>query len=105
EGIEVDRRQPRLDGLELLLARLADGRRGLRRNGDYRIAVRAHADQDVPRLALAIAEWHVATHVAGLHHGLAMLAERLAAIAFEKDLHDLGSHRCTLMNQAPGSMK
>lgn len=87
--IQIDRRQARLDRLELLLARLANRRRGLRRDRDHAIAAQAYPHQHVPGLALAIAERHVATHIAHLHQCLALLTERLAGVAFEEDLHDL----------------
>ncbi|PAV74621.1 hypothetical protein WR25_00536 [Diploscapter pachys] len=92
EHIEIHRRQPRLDGLELLLARLADCRGGLRRDGHHRIAAVAHAHQDVPRHAQAVTERHVAP---GVMHGdqrLATLAQGLAGVALEQDIHAWVTH-------------
>ncbi|MNH41344.1 hypothetical protein D3C79_1028290 [compost metagenome] len=92
QHIQVDRRQTRLDRLELLLARLVNGWRGLRWQRNHAIAMGTHAHQNVPGQPLAIAERYIASGIASGHHCLAMLAQCFSAIPFEQNLHDLGTH-------------
>ncbi|MNP10449.1 hypothetical protein D3C76_1026000 [compost metagenome] len=92
QHIQVDGRQARLDGFQLLLAHLADGGRGLRRNGHHGIALVAHAHQNILGCTLAITERYVPAGIVHAHHGLAVLAQRLAGIPFEQDLHDRITH-------------
>ena len=92
QHIQVNRRQARLDRLELLLARFTDSRRGLRRDRHDRFASAADTHKNVSRLTLAVAEWYVAAPVNKPHQSLAVLAQRPAGVAFKMDLHDLDTH-------------